>query len=98
MILIPVDTDDRDNVKEGSCGLFILPAQSNFSGRKYNLDIVSQVKSYTLSFSRRCEEWYVMVDSASLISTSPLNLYQSYIDFVPVSFYKLFGYPTGLGE
>jgi len=39
-----------------------------------------------------------MVDAASLLSTSFMHLDGSSIDFVPVSFYKIFGYPTGIGK
>ena len=85
-------------VKEGSCGLFIFPAQSNFSGRKYNLDVVTKIKSRSLPCTRSCQQWFVMVDAASLVATSHLDLSESDIDFIPVSFYKLFGYPTGIGE
>ena len=43
------------------------------------------------------ENWYVLVDAASYIATNPLDLSAYHPDFVPISFYKLFGYPTGLG-
>ncbi|KAG0729488.1 Molybdenum cofactor sulfurase [Chionoecetes opilio] len=41
--------------------------------------------------------WYVVLDAASLVATCPLDLSRWKPDFVPVSFYKMFGYPTGLG-
>lgn len=41
--------------------------------------------------------WYVVLDAASLVATCPLDLTRWKPDFVPVSFYKIFGYPTGLG-
>ncbi|KAF2345079.1 Aminotransferase class V domain [Trinorchestia longiramus] len=41
--------------------------------------------------------WFVLLDAASLVATSPLDLSTTSPDFVPVSFYKMFGYPTGLG-
>ena len=43
-------------------------------------------------------DWYVLLDAASYASTSPLDLSAVKPDFVPISFYKIFGYPTGLGE
>jgi molybdenum cofactor sulfurtransferase len=39
----------------------------------------------------------VLLDAAAFVSTHPLDLTAVKPDFVPVSFYKLFGYPTGLG-
>ena len=92
------ESQKRVEVKEGSCGLFLFPAYSNFSGRKYNLDVVSKINSRSLPRTRSCQQWFVMVDAASLVATSHLDLSESDIDFIPVSFYKLFGYPTGIGE
>lgn len=42
--------------------------------------------------------WYVVLDAAGFAATCPLDLSQWKPDFVPVSFYKIFGYPTGLGK
>ena len=39
----------------------------------------------------------MLLDAAAYVSTHPLDLAAVKPDFVPVSFYKLFGYPTGLG-
>ena len=41
--------------------------------------------------------WSVCLDAAAWVSSSPLDLSQYRPDFVVFSFYKLFGYPTGLG-
>jgi len=41
--------------------------------------------------------WDVILDAAAFVPTSPLDLSAVRPDFVPVSFYKMFGYPTGLG-
>ncbi|XP_047480328.1 molybdenum cofactor sulfurase-like [Penaeus chinensis] len=41
--------------------------------------------------------WYVVLDAAGFTATCSLDLSQWKPDFVPVSFYKIFGYPTGLG-
>lgn len=38
------------------------------------------------------------VDVASMVSTSPLNLRdEAHPDFITLSYYKMFGFPTGLG-
>eukprot|EP00049_Salpingoeca_infusionum_P008967 m.148774 g.148774 ORF g.148774 m.148774 type:complete len:1156 (-) comp14191_c0_seq1:1422-4889(-) len=39
----------------------------------------------------------ILVDGAAAVSTTPLNLSDMQADFVCVSFYKMFGLPTGLG-
>jgi selenocysteine lyase/cysteine desulfurase len=68
--------------------LFAYPAQSNFSGVKHPLEWVE------LAHERG---WDVIVDSAAFVPTSRLDLSRFQPDFVPISFYKMFGYPTGLG-
>jgi len=40
-------------------------------------------------------EWFVVVDAAALVSCSPLDLSRYSPDFVTLSFYKMFGFPTG---
>uniref|UniRef100_UPI00398F6FA8 molybdenum cofactor sulfurase isoform X2 n=1 Tax=Pristiophorus japonicus TaxID=55135 RepID=UPI00398F6FA8 len=87
--------------KEENCHthhLFCYPAQSNFSGTKYPLTWIRDIKSKNLyPFSRIPGKWYVLVDAASFVSTSPLDLSLHQADFIPISFYKIFGFPTGLG-
>ena len=68
--------------------LFAYPAQSNFTGVKHPLDWVARAHD---------RGWDVVVDCAAFVPTSRLDLSVVAPDFVPVSFYKLFGYPTGLG-
>ncbi|XP_022082734.1 molybdenum cofactor sulfurase-like isoform X2 [Acanthaster planci] len=83
-------------VKEGprNC-LFAYPAQSNFSGVKYPLELASEVISS--SDLSPLDHWAVVLDAASLVSTSPLDLSECEADFIAISFYKMFGFPTGLG-
>jgi len=38
-----------------------------------------------------------MLDAAAYVPTQPLDLSVVRPDFVSMSFYKIFGYPTGLG-
>ena len=38
-----------------------------------------------------------MLDAAAYAGTNHLDLSQHHADFVALSFYKMFGYPTGLG-
>ncbi|CAM9966533.1 unnamed protein product [Ectocarpus sp. 12 AP-2014] len=47
---------------------------------------------------RRLEErWWVLLDAAKFAGTASLDLSSVEADFVCLSFYKMFGYPTGLG-
>ena len=69
-------------------GLFAFPAQSNFSGARYSLELVSMAKA---------AGYAVLLDAASFAPTSALDLRTVSPDFVAISFYKMFGYPTGVG-
>ncbi len=68
--------------------LFAYPAQSNFSGVKHPLDLVAAAQS---------KGWQVLLDAAAFAPTNRLDLAAFKPDFVCVSFYKMFGYPTGVG-
>ena len=41
--------------------------------------------------------WDVLLDAAAFVPTNRLDLSRWHPDFVPLSFYKMFGYPTGVG-
>jgi selenocysteine lyase/cysteine desulfurase len=69
-------------------GLVAFPAQSNFSGVQHPLDLVT--KAHALGFD-------VLLDVAAFIPSRALSLRRCPADFAALSFYKLFGYPTGLG-
>src|SRR5471030_1654278 len=45
----------------------------------------------------RARGWQVLVDAAAFVPTNRLDLRLVSPDFVAVSFYKMFGYPTGVG-
>jgi selenocysteine lyase/cysteine desulfurase len=68
--------------------LFAFPAQSNFSGVRHPLEWVRDAQ-------RR--GYRVLLDAAAFAGTSALSLATVPADFVVLSFYKLFGYPTGVG-
>ena len=72
----------------GAANLFAFPAMSNFSGVKHPLDLVAEAKA---------RRWDVLLDAAAYVPTHRLDLSQVQPDFVSVSFYKMFGYPTGVG-
>jgi len=91
---VPLDDElrltDVDAVLDapGGCGLLAFPAQSNFSGVRHPLGLVR---------AARDRGWSVLLDAAAYVPTSPLSLRDVPADFVAVSFYKMFGYPTGVG-
>ena len=72
----------------GRRGLFAFPAQSNFSGVKHPLELVGKAQALG---------WDVLLDAAAFAPTNRLNLAEVRADFACVSFYKMFGYPTGVG-
>jgi molybdenum cofactor sulfurtransferase len=96
---VPVEAPDlrvaestlREHLESGAeCAhhLFAYPAQSNFSGVKHPLEWIELAHEHG---------WDVMLDCAAFAPTSRLDLSVFKPDFVSVSFYKMFGYPTGLG-
>ena len=68
--------------------LFAYPAQSNFSGVKHPFELVERAQS---------KGWRVLLDAAAYVPTNCLGLQTVQPDFVTLSFYKMFGYPTGVG-
>ncbi|MFJ1455008.1 aminotransferase class V-fold PLP-dependent enzyme [Nocardia sp. N2S4-5] len=69
-------------------GLFAYPAQSNFSGVQHPLEWVELAHEYGFD---------VLLDAAAYVPSNRLDLAAVPADFVPVSWYKVFGYPTGVG-
>jgi molybdenum cofactor sulfurtransferase len=72
----------------GGAKLFAFPAQSNFSGVQHPLELIAEARQHG---------WDVLVDSAAFAPTNRLDLARWLPEFVPLSFYKMFGYPTGIG-
>ena len=69
-------------------GLFAYPAQSNFSGVRH--------PTTWIGLAQR-EGYDVLLDAAAYLPTGTLDLSVVKPEFVIVSWYKLFGYPTGVG-
>ncbi|XP_058828301.1 molybdenum cofactor sulfurase 1-like [Topomyia yanbarensis] len=76
--------------------LFVFPAQNNFNAAKYPLELIEEIQRNGLR-GYDDEKFYVCLDAASYVSTNFLDLNRYRPDFVCLSFYKIFGYPTGLG-
>jgi len=69
-------------------GLFAFPAQSNFSGVQHPLDLIDEARD---------AGWDVLLDAAAFVPTNRFDLSRHKPDFAVISFYKMFGYPTGAG-
>jgi selenocysteine lyase/cysteine desulfurase len=74
--------------RKGRRGLFAYPAQSNFSGVQHPLAWVGMAQA---------AGYDVLLDAAAFVPTSRLDLGQVKPEFAAVSWYKVFGYPTGIG-
>jgi selenocysteine lyase/cysteine desulfurase len=69
-------------------GLFAYPAQSNFTGVQHPLAWVDRAQA---------AGYDVLLDAAAFVPANRLDLGVVKPEFVPVSWYKMFGYPTGIG-
>jgi selenocysteine lyase/cysteine desulfurase len=87
-----VDMDSLDASLDlaaaGKNNLFAYPAQSNFSAVQHPLEWIERTHA---------KGWDVLLDAAAFAPSNPLDLGKYKADFVPLSFYKIFGYPTGIG-
>lgn len=87
-----VDTDalleELERPNPNGNNLFAFPAQSNFSGVQHPLEFVEWAHD---------RGWDVLLDAAAFTPTNRLDLSKCKPDFVTQSFYKIFGYPTGVG-
>ncbi len=77
-----------DQACPGGHNLFAYPAQSNFSGVQHPLTWIERAHE---------RGWDVLLDAAAFAPTNRLDLGYWKPDFVPLSFYKICGYPTGVG-
>ena len=82
------DLSSLQDVTGGPPSLFAYNSQSNFSGVKSSLDFIPQAKA---------KGYDVVLDAAAFVPTNRLSLQDVHPDFVCVSFYKMFGFPTGVG-
>ncbi len=91
---VPLGTDLRSRdpgewlLPAGGPSLLAYPAQSNFSGVQHPL-------RWVVDAHRR--GYKVLLDAAAYAPTNRLSLRETPADFVAISFYKMFGYPTGVG-
>jgi len=72
----------------GGNKLLAYPAQSNVSGVKHSLNWIGKAQA---------QGWDVFLDAAAFLPSNSLDLSLHQPDFISMSFYKLFGHPTGVG-
>ncbi len=77
-----------DMAQAGRNNLFAYPAQSNFTGVQHPLEWIARAQA---------KGWDVLLDAAAFAPANRLDLGRWHPDFVDLSFYKMFGYPTGVG-
>ncbi|MFI8415603.1 aminotransferase class V-fold PLP-dependent enzyme [Serratia sp. NPDC078593] len=77
-----------DNLASGYMHLLAYPAQSNATGIKHDLKWIQAAQKRGAM---------VLLDAAAFVPQSRLDYSVHRPDFVAISFYKMFGYPTGSG-
>jgi molybdenum cofactor sulfurtransferase len=84
-----VDAGGVDEMEAPAGGLFVVSGECNFSGVKPDLaELVRALHQ---------RSWLVCVDAAALAATNVLDASRCGADFYCLSFYKIFGLPSGLG-
>ncbi|XP_006656363.1 molybdenum cofactor sulfurase [Oryza brachyantha] len=84
------------DISGNTWNIFAFPSECNFSGQKFSLSLVKLIKEGKIPLQQQ-DKWMVLIDAAKGCATEPPNLTLYPADFVVCSFYKIFGYPTGLG-
>ncbi|KAG6865471.1 hypothetical protein C0991_002298 [Blastosporella zonata] len=79
---------NRPRSRELAPSLFALTGQSNISNCKNPLSMIEYAESLG---------YYTLLDAAALAPTSSFSLKEHSVDAMAVSFYKMFGFPTGVG-
>ncbi|ETW08603.1 hypothetical protein H310_01147 [Aphanomyces invadans] len=102
---------DETNNEKDVYNLVAFPGECNFSGAKHPLSTIEALHRNVLNRIplEKCQvpskqpvhhpqgKWLVLLDAAKLAGTNPIDLSEFKPDFMVVSFYKLFGYPSGVG-
>ncbi|KAF7340084.1 Molybdenum cofactor sulfurase [Mycena venus] len=97
-VVAAMDIDDMlespQAKSDSSPTLFAYPAQCNATGQRLGL-------GYGIHLKRRHPNTCILLDAAAYLSTAVLELGSVPLDqapdFIACSFYKIVGYPTGLG-
>ncbi|KAK6964744.1 pyridoxal phosphate-dependent transferase, partial [Favolaschia claudopus] len=78
----------QPNSPGAASSLFVLTAQSNITNAKCPLSILRYASALG---------YHTLLDAAALAPTSTISLTDYPVDAMVVSFYKMMGFPTGLG-
>ncbi len=81
-------TAQLNQLDSSAPNLFAYPAQSNYTGVQHDLGWIAAAQQ---------RGWHVLLDAAAFVPTNRLDLSVYHPDFVSLSFYKMFGHPTGIG-
>jgi len=91
---LTVDEDDLSMMLEiqrrKGTNVFAYPMKSNYSGIVHGLSYVEKAQKMG---------WKTLLDVSAYLPNHKLDLKAAgiYPDFIPMSFYKIFGYPSGVG-
>ncbi|XP_054728381.1 molybdenum cofactor sulfurase [Anastrepha obliqua] len=103
------ENNTGDISEQRNNSLVAYSAQCNFSGYKIPLETIEAIQTYGLAVNGKqirgveneCEatksNFYICLDTASFVATNYLDLQKYKPDFCCISFYKMFGFPTGVG-
>jgi molybdenum cofactor sulfurtransferase len=78
----------RPRSRNKSNALFALTGASNVSNSKNSLSLIEYASALG---------YHTLLDAAALAPSSLLSLWDTPVDAMAVSFYKMFGFPTGVG-
>lgn len=76
------------STQKSNSNLFAFPAQSNVSGVKHDLTWIDKAQNHGFD---------ILLDAAAYVPTDELDLRKYKPNYVSLSFYKIFGFPTGIG-
>ena len=87
--------EDSSSTENQINNLFAYPLEENFSGKMFPKEWITKIQGKN-RFD--CEgKWYVLLDIAAYAPTHDFDLSKYPADFVVLSFYKIFGFSTGIG-
>lgn len=102
--------NDKENLSDQvTCSLFATPAENNFNGLRPPLEELlrpflnartNSINNFPIPVHQTPSEyhrWFTLVDAAKYLASKAFSLQTYPVDFLVCSFYKIFGYPTGLG-
>ena len=79
---------DKHAPPAGTPALFAYTGQSNITNSKPPLAVLAHASARGFT---------TLLDAAALAPTTPIDLTNTPVDAVAISFYKMFGFPTGIG-